>query len=221
MLYFILFVFLLADLKVYTVTKTINSPLTTKETLKGKNILMVIAHNNFRDDEYQIPREFFEDLGAKLVVASSDTTPAIGMFKLKVKPDILLTQVTIADFDALVFVGGSGITEYWDSKEVHTLVDIAFKSNKVVGAICIAPIILARAGILKGKKATVWESVETKRIFNEEGVKYTRLPVVTSGNIVTANGPQAAKLFTESIVNLLIKGNEGCSSKSKEGKLRD
>jgi len=70
-----------------------------------------------------------------------------------------------------------------------------------VGAICIAPGILARAGILKDKKATVFPSeIETLK---REGAHYSALPVVIDGKIVTADGPEAAEGFGKALVKTL------------------
>ncbi|MCK4352522.1 DJ-1/PfpI family protein [candidate division WOR-3 bacterium] len=232
MRYFIfsLFIFLFVNLKVYIAeaknetypTRVGVLPPKEKKLLKNKRILFVIAHKNFRDEEYKIPKDIFERLGAQIIVASSDTTFAKGMLGFKAKPDTLLKLVNAEDFNAILFIGGSGSVEYWDSKVAHNLVDRAFANNKVIGAICIAPVILANAGILKGKRATVWEDSDTtKLIFKNKGIKYTGLPVVTAGKIVTANGTEAAKSFAEEIVRLLLKENENNSSESKGGELRD
>jgi len=71
----------------------------------------------------------------------------------------------------------------------------------VVGAICIAPGILARAGILKGRKATVFPSeIEALK---RNGAFYTALPVVIDGRIVTASGPEAAEEFGKALVKTL------------------
>lgn len=181
---------------------------TVEGTLKNKTILLIIAHENFRDEEYEVPRGIFEKLGAKVIVASSDTTIAKGMIELTVKPDTLISQVDPVDFDAIIFVGGSGAKEYFDNETVHRIAKLAYEKGKVLGAICIAPVILAKAGILKDKKATVWKDGETLKNFKKYGVEYTGLPVVMSGKIVTANGPRAAKPFAEEIVNILLKKDE-------------
>jgi len=79
----------------------------------------------------------------------------------------------------------------------------AHKLGKVIGAICIAPVTLANAGLLKGRKATVWAS-EKARI-ETKGAIYTGADVQVDDNIVTANGPNAAKAFGEALLKLLAK----------------
>ena len=124
-------------------------------SLVGKSVLMIIASNNFRDEEYLHPREVLENEGAKITIASSTKKEATGMLGTKVVPDILIDEVNIDDYDAVIFVGGSGANEYWENEKAHEIAKKAYEKSKVIGAICIAPVTLARAGLLKGKKGTV------------------------------------------------------------------
>jgi len=178
---------------------------TSKVSLKNKKVLMVIAHNNFRDEEFKVPYESFNSLGAKVIVASSSTDTATGMLGMKFKPDALIDSMKAENFDAIVMVGGMGAMEYWDNLKVHTLLINASSRGKVIGAICLAPATLANAGILQGKKATVYSTDQTLRIFKKKGVKYSDGPVVVDGKIVTGNGPKAAEDFAKKIVELLSK----------------
>ena len=81
------------------------------------------------------------------------------------------------------------------------------KQNKVLAAICISPIILTKAGVLKGKKATVWSSPLDKswiKVLQESGQAiYQEEDVVVDGKIITANGPAAAGRFGQAIVEVL------------------
>lgn len=170
-------------------------------SLVGKSVLMIIASNNFRDEEYLHPREVLENEGAKITIASSTKKEATGMLGTKVVPDILIDEVDIDDYDAVIFVGGSGANEYWENEKAHEIAKKAYEKSKVIGAICIAPVTLARAGLLKGKKATVYTS-EIENI-KKEGAIYTGNSVEVDGKIVTGNGPTAAKEFGEKIAELL------------------
>jgi protease I len=70
-----------------------------------------------------------------------------------------------------------------------------------VGAICIAPVILANAGLLKGKKATVFP--DGKEIFQANQVIYTGNQVTIDGRLITGCGPEAAEKFGRELVTLL------------------
>ena len=174
--------------------------------LAGKKVLMVIAFRNFRDEEYKYPRMALESAGAKVVVASTKTGIAVGMLGLRAKVDIPLSKARAKWFDAVVFVGGSGTTALWRNKDALRLAREAVKQKKVLAAICLAPIILANAGVLRGKRATVWASPGggTVRMLKSKGAIYVNKPVVKSGNIITANGPKAAKAFAREILKALL-----------------
>lgn len=171
--------------------------------IEGKRIVMIIASKNFRDEELKVPRAIFTKQGAKVEIACSSLKPARGMLGTVVKPHILLKSVDVRKFDAIVFVGGSGASEYWNDKTAHAIARQAIKHGKVLAAICIAPVILANAGVLKGKLATVWASERGK--IQAKGARYTGRSVQVHGKIVTANGPTAAKPFAEAIVRLLAE----------------
>lgn len=170
-------------------------------SLAGKKVLMVIANQNFRDEEYQKPREIFEKDGIEVEVASSHLSQAVGRFGLRANPDILLRDADAQNYDAIVFVGGPGSSEYWDDPVAHDIIREANLKRRVVAAICIAPVTLANADVLSGKKATVY-STEAGKI-GAKGAYYTGNSVEIDGNIVTANGPEAANAFGEAIVGLL------------------
>jgi PfpI family intracellular protease len=170
--------------------------------LSGSDILMIIAPQDFRDEEYQISREQLEKAGAKIMVASSSLDESVGMLKkVKVKPDILLKDVKVDNYDAVIFVGGVGAKKYFQDKEAHRIALETVEKNKILAAICLAPAILANAGVLKDKKATVYES--EKDILKSGGVRYENKSVITDGLIITANGPDAASEFAETIKEAL------------------
>ena len=173
--------------------------------LEGKNVVMVIASHNFRDEELLEPQALLRSRGAKVVVACSKTGTITGMKGAKVNPDILLDQVNVADYDAVIFVGGSGASEYWDNPKAHSIAQETVRSGKVLGAICIAPVTLARAGILKGKKATVFSSGKAE--LEAGGAIYTGTDVEIDGRIITGSGPAAAEKFGEAIAQALLSQN--------------
>lgn len=172
-----------------------------KELTNMKKVAMIIAENDFRDEELFQPKEILEQRGIEVKVVSSSLSPAKGMLGAKIKPDMLIGDVNVKDFQAIVFIGGAGASQYWDDPVAHKLAQDAFNSGRIVGAICIAPVTLARAGILKGKRATVWAS-EAGNI-KSEGADYTASQVEKDGNIITASGPSAAGNFGEELAGAL------------------
>lgn len=169
--------------------------------LTGKKVLMVIAPKNFRDEEFFKPRVVLQSEGAGVVVTSKTTEEATGALGGKVKPDINLSQVNVQDYDAIVFVGGPGSSVYFNDQQVLDLAKEAVGQNKVVGAICIAPSILANAGVLQNRKATSFSSERGN--LEAKGVNFVDQPVVVDGKIVTATGPQAAETFGQKLTEVL------------------
>ncbi|MBI4436247.1 MAG: DJ-1/PfpI family protein [Candidatus Omnitrophica bacterium] len=167
----------------------------------SKRILMVIAPEQFRDEEYTEPRKIFEQAGIVVTVVSSRSGKAVGKFGLEVEVDSLLKEVHATDFDAIVFIGGQGSRAYFNDPEAHRLVREAETGERIIGAICAAPGTLAKTGLLKGKRATSFS--EESELLKQGGAIFTGKPVEVDGRIITGDGPQSAKAFGETIVNAL------------------
>jgi len=181
--------------------KATPTPVAEAEELSGKKVVMIIASRDFRDEELSVPRSYLEGKGATVIVASSSLDPAKGMLGSQVKPQMLISDIKVDEYDAIVFVGGVGAEEYWDNPTAHTLAREAVEKGKILAAICIAPVTLARAGVLKGKKATVFPKVSAE--LEAAGASYTGRTVERDGNIITANGPKAAEEFAREIARAL------------------
>jgi len=166
--------------------------------LEGKSVLMVIATQDFRDEEFVEPKKILESAGVRVTVASKELGEAVGVLgKVRAMPDFTLEQVHATDYDAVIFVGGPGSREYWDDPAAHKIARQAHDAGKLVCAICIAPVTLANAGLLEGKRATVFHG-ESARL-KEAGATYTGASVEQDGRIITANGPKAATEFGSAI----------------------
>jgi len=168
--------------------------------LKGKKIVMIIAQRMFEEAEFKYPKEIFDNEGADVTIASSTLSMATGG-SLRVKPDILIDDIKVKDFDAIVFIGGFGVTEYFENPQAHRIARQALEADKILAAICMAPRILANAGVLKGKKATCFPNV--KEDIKDKGAIVTGEMVERDGNIITGNGPGAATKFGETIASAL------------------
>ena len=166
-----------------------------------KKIVMIIAQDQFRDEEFFIPKDIFVKRGVYVSVASTTTGSVKGMLGGEAVPDTLIDNVSPIDFDAVLFVGGMGASQYWNDPVAHQLINQANNSNRIVAAICVAPVTLARAGILKGKRATVYSSESNELI--AAGANYTGREVERDGNIITASGPQAAREFAQAVIDAL------------------
>ena len=165
-----------------------------------KRIVMIIAFERFRDEEYSFPKEVFNKAGIDVTTASSKSGTATGKLGMKAKVDITLDQLKVADYNAVLFIGGPGSFDYYDNAECHKIAQETIKQNRILGAICAGPGILARAGVLKGKKATMFEDTGE---LAKGGAVYTGQGVEIDGQIITATGPETAKAWGEAIVRAL------------------
>jgi len=180
-----------------------------ERALQGKNIAMVIAFREFRDIEYFIPRDVLAGAGARITTVSSQKGLAIGTEGGEVRINLTAQEIQTENYDAMVFIGGPGMGKKINDENFQRIAKEAVAKGKVLGAICVAPALLAKASVLQGKKATVWSSPLDKsavRILTEEGAQYLSEEVVIDGKLITASGPFAAKKFGEALVEALTNG---------------
>lgn len=170
-------------------------------SLSGKNVLLIIAPSNFRDEELFDTKAELEKAGAATTIASRQTGTITGMLGGTAKATLSLSAVKVSDFDAVVFIGGSGASAYFNDSTAQKIAKDAAAQGKVLAAICIAPSILANAGLLQGKNATAFSSESGNLQAN--GANYTGSAVTVDGKIITANGPAAAKQFGKEITKAL------------------
>jgi len=171
------------------------------EGTKAKKAVLIVASSNFRDEELFKTRHELDKAGVETVVASSQTGTIKGMLGGKAEAEILVNDVNVNDYDAIIFIGGSGAREYFDNQDALNIAQQAVEKGKIVAAICIAPAILANAGVLDGIKAT---SFSTERLkLKKGGADFTGADVEQDGLIITGSGPEAAAKFGKTIAETL------------------
>jgi len=176
-------------------------------TRAGENeVLVVIANADFADGEYSAVEAALEGAGYRVVVANSSGRESVGSQNTRVKPDITIGQVNAADYAGVVLIGGPGAEEYFDSAQLQAVAGGAVNGGEVVAAICMAPVILANAGLLRGRKGTVFPGEKGR--LEAGGCVIVNEPVVVDGKMITADGPQSARPFADAVVKAL-KEKEG------------
>lgn len=170
-------------------------------TDNSKKILIVLAHNNFRDEEYLSARKMLENNGAKITVASTVKKDASGSQGLKLDPDLLIDDVNPQDYDAVVFIGGTGSSQYWHDVKAHEIASTMNSNGKIVAASSHAPVTLAVAGLLNGKKVTGHITIYEK--LQVAGAHYTGSKIEKDGNIITSSGANAAKDFAVALAKAI------------------
>lgn len=168
-----------------------------------KNALFLIAKENFRDEELFEPRKILETAGIETTITSIETGIATGSRGGSVKIDKPIKDIHMEDYDILILVGGPGTPTLGDYEEVLALIRKAKELRKPLAAICIAPYLLAKAGVITGKKATSFPGEPAISEFTRQGVTRIQQPLLRDGNLITADGPASAKDFGQEIVAML------------------
>ena len=166
-------------------------------------IVMIVAQNGFRDEEFLVPKEAFERAGHKITVASLTRTKATGAKGLVLQPDMAVYEPNPDFFDAFVVVGGPGSMVLAQSSDVINLLYAANQKGKVIGGICMGVASLASAGILANREVTAFPDRGLILSLREHGARYKPESCVIDGHIVTADGPMSAAKFGEAIVEML------------------
>ena len=164
-------------------------------------VLFIIAQEGFRDEELLRPKRILENAGIDVEVASITTDLARGVLGAEVVPDLSTKDANADDYEYIIVVGGPGSPTLLDYLEVLDLVSNA----KNTAAICLGPMVLAKAGVLEGKRATVFKSDDSLAALEEGGAEFVDQSIVVDGSLVTANGPEAADQFGQKLVEM-IKG---------------
>ncbi len=170
--------------------------------MEGK-VAIIIAHKNFRDEEFNIPLNYFREKGFEVTVASNLKGKAKGMNGTAFEVEKTIEDLQHEDYDAVILVGGTGSDVFWKDKVLHEFLKKANKSKKIIAASYKSPVTLAYAGVLKNKRATVW--IEEKDVLEDLGAYFTGASIEVDGNIVTTDGPHSTRMFVEEIYQKLKK----------------
>jgi len=167
-------------------------------------ILLVIASNRFMDEEYTVPKKILEEAGVTCVTASTIHGTCYGMHGEIVESDLSLEEVKPEEYEGIVIAGGIGCQdEFWRNDMLTDIVNKIGNNGKVAAAICLAPVVLAEAGLLAGKKATTFDTPASHRILDLDKAIVVPEKVVVDGKIVTAKSPFDSEAFGKAILSVI------------------
>ncbi|MBE6355758.1 MAG: DJ-1/PfpI family protein [Lentisphaerae bacterium] len=169
-----------------------------------KKVLLILA-DGFEEIEALGTADVLRRLGVEVVLAGLGGEFAAGAHAMKIAVDVPLAQVTGDDFDAVILPGGMpGSANLDKDPDVDRLLKQFALENKLIAAICAAPFVLAKRGLLDGKVFTMYPG------FDHElgGLRYTSNPAEVSGNTVTGKGPGAVFAFARAVAEKLGLGSE-------------
>jgi 4-methyl-5(b-hydroxyethyl)-thiazole monophosphate biosynthesis len=145
--------------------------------------------------------------GIHVVTAGLDAQPVHASRGVVLVPDTTLDEALQGDYDMVILPGGlPGADHLGDDERIMALLQEMMVNGKYIAAICAAPRVLARAGLLEGRQATSYPgAIETAAI---PGLEYSDQAVVTDGNLVTSRGPGTAMDFALHLIELLAGKSE-------------
>jgi protease I len=199
------------------------TPVKNKTALKGKKIAVLVA-DGFEEIELTGPVWYFRELGAEVAIVAPKFNPAPERYGLVypemskthvmaiqylqptgwIKFDRTADQIKVSDYDAVFIPGGAWNPDNLrnDAAVIKFIQDFN-KSGKLIAAICHAPVVLASADILKGRKITGYWNIQVD--LKNAGGNVVEAPVVTDGNLVTSRHPIDVADFSRAVENWLMK----------------
>jgi 4-methyl-5(b-hydroxyethyl)-thiazole monophosphate biosynthesis len=140
-------------------------------------------------------------------VSIMDEKQVYGSHGIAVEADMLFKEVDFSTCTMAVLPGGMpGTTNLCNYRPLADELLELRRKNRPVAAICAAPMVLGRLGILRGKRATIYEGME-KELTGADVIKQN---VVVDGDIITSKGPGTAIEFALAII-AYVKGEERAS----------
>jgi protease I len=172
------------------------------ERRKPKRAVLIIASKNFRDEEFFETKFVLGDAGVETVTASTKKGAIKGMLGGIADATILVNDIVVDGYDAIIFIGGSGAVEYFNNGVALDIAREAADKGKILAAICIAPSVLANAGVLNGVRVTGFPSEQAR--LQRAGAIYTGAPVERDGLLITGRGPESARLFGGAVADAIL-----------------
>lgn len=141
--------------------------------------------------------------GIEVIVAGLDAGPVTASRGVRLLPDVTLEEVLDQDFDMMVLPGGLPGADHLDNDpRIHGLLKRLHDSGRITAAICAAPKVLARAGLLDGRQATSYPGVIDA--MDLPATRVLQQAVVADGNVVTSRGPGTAMDFALDLIERLL-----------------
>lgn len=184
--------------------------------MSNKNLVLMLATDGFEDTELVLVRDILIRQGYDVDLAfDTDKDYVFSTYGLKIKVDLRLNSILngLGQYRALYIPGGIGVEKLNKNPDVHKIVRFFNENNKYIGALCMAPIILAQAKILSGKRAIVYPNKKYQEILIKEGahLEATKCKfdeacsVVRDGNILTGLDVYTSFKFANEFVKLIGK----------------
>ena len=177
-------------------------------TLKGKKVA-ILATDGFEQSELAEPLKALESAGATAHIVSPKAG-AIKGWKHTEWGDSFAVDATLDEadprhYDALVLPGGvMNPDKLRRDPKVQQFVRSFFDEGKPVGAICHGPWTLIDAGVIKGRKVTSYETIQTD--LKNAGANWVDEEVVVDNGLVTSRKPDDLPAFNRKLIEEIAEG---------------
>jgi 4-methyl-5(b-hydroxyethyl)-thiazole monophosphate biosynthesis len=161
--------------------------------------IVILLAEGFEEVEFVTIVDILRRADLEVTVAGLEAGPIDGSYGIKVMPDTLLDSITADQFDVVVLPGGyPGFVNLGEDERVLKLLREMASGGKYLTAICGAPSVLAKAGVIEGKRVTIYPGVKDQLVIGN----YVDQRVVVDGRVVTSQGPGTAMEFSLKLVEL-------------------
>lgn len=162
--------------------------------------VLCLLENGFEEIETVAPVDLLRRAGIEVVMAGVSKRMVTGRSGISMEADAMLAEMDLENFDLLFLPGGPAVMELRKNMEVLDLIRRCAADQKIIAAICAAPLLLKDAGILEGKVFTAHFSTASE-LSSSAGER-----VVEDGNLITSRGAGTAVEFGLALVAKLAGG---------------
>lgn len=120
----------------------------------------VLIYDQFCNFEFSVALEMFAMAEKPIVIFAKDKNPVRSEEGLRVLPDKTIDELEIEEYDSLILTGAMDIREAVEDKDIISFVKKFDGEDMIIGAISIAPVLLLKAGMLKGKRFMIGANQE-------------------------------------------------------------
>ena len=172
-----------------------------------KKVLILLAEG-FEEIEALGTADILIRMGAEVVLAAMKKTAVAGSHNITVNSDALFDDLDQSEFDAVVLPGGlpGSLNLYNDDRVIDILHEFAAE-NKVTAAICAAPMVLDKAGLLENRRFTMYPAEDLYKYLRDNKRPQSDM-VVADGKVITGKGPGATPYFAAAVAAALDIAND-------------
>jgi len=164
--------------------------------------IAILATDGFEDAELLYPKIRLKEAGFDTEIISLHRREIKGKHGYPLKPDKLVREARVDDYDGVIIPGGTKNPDYLRrEKDVLDFVAKINDQNKLVGAICHAGWVLISAKIIKDRKATSYFAIKDDMV--NAGAKFEDKSVVVDDNLITSRKPDDLPDFMKEVLKFL------------------